>query len=488
MAMYAPDFLNREAVIPVLFILGWQKVTANDWGSDIEGKIDADQFWACFDAVTKDEYDMTQLEEPLLRRGWILVYLYPWTCCDDGGDCKNKGNTVEWSFAVDATHGNYYPLGNKYGTNDVKSGDRCYLTKLFGLNTLDAAFHNVQFLLDDGAAPQLRRYEMHDFLSGCSICGFSSAATMVSRVLQEQLLMAVQANPEAHIPPFQAAIIDGGGTYLCYNNPKNTIGQEGGPVCASNGHAGTDCDAARFPSAESLPDITDQAFKAQCLAFGANSIDTQGHGKTTAAGCGAFGLKDVGCCPALVAEDAWASQNTESWAKCHAKVLVQQMSQESWSYQWSAYFYAWMLHSNGVQTALLQCPGSGHGASWNCDAEPMSTILCLDVFWLDYWGRNEAYRKARGNQSEIEIAQVAIMQYFPAGDCQNLLPGAEKVDCTLDGQKPDQNTCANLKCCWEDGRCWTAAKPFGITMTLPRELQCCTWDKRGSECAPKASA
>jgi hypothetical protein len=149
---------------------------------------------------------------------------------------------------------------------------------------------------------------MHDFLSGCSICGFSSAATMVSRVLQEQLLMAVQANPEAHIPPFQAAIIDGGGTYLCYNNPKNTIGQEGGPVCASNGHAGTDCDAARFPSAESLPDITDQAFKAQCLAFGANSIDTQGHGKTTAAGCGAFGLKDVGCCPALVAEDAWASQ------------------------------------------------------------------------------------------------------------------------------------------------------------------------------------
>ena len=479
LAMYAPDFLHRDSSIPVLFIIGWQVVVASDWPNPIDGRINPEQAWACFDKVTDNNLDMTQLEEPLLRRGWVLVYLYPGTCCDDKGMCITGGNNRDWSFAEDSTSTQFYPLGAKYGTEQNPSADRCYMKSLFNLNTDDSVFHKIRVLLQDAAPAGSRQYDANDYLTGCSICGFSSSGTMVSRLLQEQLISAKRTNPEAHIPPFQAAIIDAGGTYLCYNNPRNATVN---PVCGTPPHVGTDCNGSSFPTGNPLPDITDVAFQTQCTIFGKTSIDKGGQGGLNAQACGASAFAN-GCCPALVAEDEWATMNRPTWRQCHAKVLVQQMSLESWSYQYSAYFYAWMLRSKGVETALLQCPGWGHGASWNCDKTPRSVILCLDVFWLDYWGRSEGYRKSRGSQSETELAQVVTLQYFPASNyCKELFPGAEKINCTNNGAAITNAQDCNLHgCCWEDNTCWFAAKPFGLELSLPNP--CCTWDNQGSECA-----
>ena len=477
LAVCAPEFMNENDTLPYLLMVGWQIVKGSDWPNGLNGPVGETQAIAAFDAVSNNQLDFTQLEEPLLRRGWILVYLYPAVCCDSGenNSCTAHANSVDWQFANSTQASDkpqFYPDFARYGSEEKPSVDWAYLKALFDVEGKDSILYQLQQLLPkSGANGQLSRgFEWDDYMQGASTCGFSSCATMVSRILEEQRSMAKQKKPAMQIPPVYAAIIDAGGTYLCYNTPQSTSSWPA--ICGTSKERGTDCPRSGIRGGRT--DLSESPFLTHCEAYARYSMNPRSKAQTK--GCGSTHLGFS--CPALVTEETWMSEPAAEWSQCHAKVLLQNLAIEAWSDPWGPYFYAWTLHSRGVKTAVIQCPSDteGHGALWYCKQPAKSAVICIDVYWLDNWGRSEKYRDSRKAESERELAFIEQVQYFPLGSCEDdASPGVRSVECK-DSQGSVYETaesCGAAGCCWADvdgatqPRCTLRVRPYNPKLSLP---------------------
>lgn len=387
--------------------------------------------------------DVIRLVPDLMDRGWVCVYLYGFPCCDTGGLCQGGGMPLDWAFAANAPF--YYNNNNRY----KDSPDECYLKALFDLASEDALYYHLM--------ANVPGYTTTDFMEGVSAAGYSSAASMVSRLVEEQRKAAVAGGSLCY-PRVRAAILDSGASWVCYNANSSTPADVAAPnpVCGTPLH-GTDCapvsEGGRGFFEKDLPFLT------QCNAF-AQAQDwrdyvgwSYGPPKDHLSFCGQ--ATPVGSCPAWVTEPVWMSEKDALWQQCHPACLLQTMSHDYNADQWGAFFYAWELHKRGVPTFVVESPGAGHGVLY----ADVKRVLILDVYFLDYYGRTSAYRD---QTSETELAKVRAGSAWPntsdACDANFKDPSKWYVPCVHtkggvpDYSQPivDPDTCAEMLCCWQD--------------------------------------
>lgn len=431
---YIPEKLDPTKPIPFVVLVGWE----NPWNADSvsedqlkNAKVSASDAGDCV-LNPAFEAPIGNLGRALGKEAWVIVYLFPWAYCrnfvapgnsDSTGKCHGVlTQKRDWAFAGSDKQAatRFYCNGNQY----EGSIDEAYIQTLFDVNSADSIYQHMITTVQ--ASKQTRSFGWGDYVEGFSTAGFSSCAAFASRIIEESRKSITQLAPTAHIPRVKAAVLDASFSWRCY----------GEDIQERNG-----------------PPEHDPMLLAQCDAYYQAYLKNMNAWNTY---CGK-GTSN-GVCPFSITEPAY-DDHEEAYV-CHPKVLVQSLTDDSFSDNWGSFLYAQRLTSKGIPSASLRCAKGGgacHGLVWSC-TDPTPYIQ-LDVIWLNYYGN------ASGDDAALQ--RVSDSSFYPFLSCtpnDSSLKNATWHTCHKmqesdeywpSGTIDDKNECTQTYgCCYDnEGRC-----------------------------------
>ena len=254
-----------------------------------------------------------------------------------------------WWYADD-TGTRFYQDGGKY----KDSPDEKYLKTLF-INNSDN--HNSM-------AKQLPNFSHRKLLA---VAGHSSSGHMASRYIEE-----VYSGHLNDAPKPITAIIWSAGSYLCYNSP--VCEKKWGKPDNSTWNIGCSFGNSRLNTSiqktdknyQFVQDCNKWAKTHQIGALNTDARNLQSCGNTCT-------IPSIGCCPAKYTEQTFEEGNTQ-WEN-HPPTLLIGFSSDADADVYGSYFYAKRLSDHYVESAVLECPGDGHGCF-------VPQIIDLCVKWI----------------------------------------------------------------------------------------------------------